>query len=118
MRRQSAKKQVVANETAGEGPFWLELEYMLQSAEANGLDEGYLKGSLSGESWKIFLGAVRDEVLERLAAYRREDERHAGFCASSLSSYREERRKIERAYLRDLVTLYKNAERAYKTVSG
>lgn len=117
MGRQSVKKRVVTN-GEGDGPFWLELEHMLQSAEANGLDEGHLKGSLSGESWKMFLGTVRDEVLERLAAYRREDETHAGFCASSLSNYREERRKIERAYLRDLVTLYKNAERAYKTVSG
>lgn len=117
MGRQSAKKQVVATE-AGDEPFWLELERMLQSAAANGLDEGHLKGSLSGESWKAFLGSVRDEVLERLAAYRRENETHTGFCASNLGGYCEERRKIERAYLRDLVTLYKNAERAYKTVSG
>ncbi len=100
-------------------PFWQELEEMLQSCEDHDLDEGHMKGSLSGESWKAFLKMVSDEVLERLEAYRRESERPvSGFCASSLGSYREEKKKIERAYLRNLVVLYKSAERAYKTVSG
>jgi len=99
-------------------PFWLELEEMLSSAEIHELDEGYLKGSLSGESWKAFLKTVRDEVLQRLQAYKAESERNYGFCASTLGNYHEEKRKIERAYLRNLVVLYKSAERAYKAVSG
>jgi hypothetical protein len=77
-----------------------------------------MKGSLSGESWKAFLKTVRDEVLERLEAYRKEAGRTPGFCASTLGNYHEEKRKIERAYLRNLVVLYKSAEKAYKTVSG
>lgn len=97
-------------------PFWLELEEMLQSADE--LEEGYMRGSLSGESWKAFLKMVRDEVLERLEAYRADSERSSGFCASTLGNYHEEKRKIERDYLRNLVVLYKSAERAYKSVSG
>lgn len=116
MARSGVKKAVAQEQS--DGPFWLELEHMLQSADIHALDEGHLKGSLSGESWKAFLKMVRDEVLERLDAYRRDREGQEGFCASSLSNYREEKRKIERAYLRNLVVLYKSAERAYKTVSG
>lgn len=104
--------------SAPQKPFWQDLEDMLHSAELHALDEGYLKGSLSGESWKAFLKTVRDEVLERLEAYRAGADYTSGFCASTLGNYQEEKRKIERAYLRNLVILYKSAERAYKTVSG
>ena len=101
---------------AEEKPFWEDLEAMLEASVLE--DEGYMKGSMSGESWKAFLKMVRDEVLERLDAYRRQSDPSSGFCASSLGPYREEKKRIERAYLRNLVVLYKSAERAYKTVSG
>lgn len=112
------EKQIRSIKAEKDRPFWLELEEMLQSAEVHELDEGYMRGSLSGESWKAFLKTVRDEVLERLAAYRAEAGRNPAFCASTLGNYHEEKRKIERAYLRNLVILYKSAERAYRTVSG
>lgn len=115
---QASLKSLRPKKPQEERAFWLELEDMLQSAEAYELDEGYMKGSLSGESWKAFLKMVRDEVLERLEACRTEAGKTSGFCASSLGNYREEKRKIERAYLRNLAVLYKSAEKAYKTVSG
>lgn len=100
----------------GEKPFWQELEDMLQSSVLYDGDEGYLRGSMSGESWKAFLKVVRDEVLERLDAYRAE--MPVGFCASTLGPYHEEKKKIERAYLRNLMVLYRSAERTYKSLSG
>ncbi len=99
-----------------EQPFWLELEEMLQSQVLE-QQTGYMNGSMSGESWRAFLKTVRDEVLERLQAYRVNDG-NIDFCASSLGPYREERRKLERTYMRDLVVLYHSAERAYKTLNG
>lgn len=101
-----------------ERPFWQDLEEMLQSPALQDYDEGYMKGSMSGESWKAFLKMVRDEVLERLEAYRMETNMPSGFCASSLGPYREQKKKIERDYLRSLALLYRSAERAYKSVSG
>lgn len=101
-----------------ERPFWQELEEMLQSSVFNDDEQdGYLRGSMSGESWKAFLKMVRDEVLERLDAYQA-DGQSAGFCASTLGPYREEKKKIERAYLRNLMVLYRSAERTYKSLSG
>ena len=101
-----------------ERPFWQELEDMLQSSVFNDDEQdGYLRGSMSGESWKAFLKMVRDEVLERLDAYQAEGQ-STGFCASTLGPYREEKKKIERAYLRNLMVLYRSAERTYKSLSG
>lgn len=99
-------------------PFWQELEDMLQSEVFIDWDEGFMKGSMSGESWKAFLKSVRDEVLQKLDEYRAESNGEQAFCASSLGPYREEKMKIERAYLRSLAVLYRNAEKSYKALSG
>lgn len=106
----------VARPANEDRPFWQDLEDMLGS---DALDEGggHLAGSMSGESWRAFLKTVRDEVLDRLDAYRMRME-NGGFCASSLGPFMEERQKIERAYLRNLAVLYRSAEKAYKTLSG
>jgi hypothetical protein len=98
-------------------PFWQELEDMLQSEVFIAEEEGFMKGSMSGESWKSFLRDVRDEILQKLDDYRMESNDHA-FCASILGPYREEKMKIERAYLRSLAALYRNAEKAYRSLSG
>lgn len=97
-------------------PFWLDLQEMLESMDLNETG-GYMAGSMSGESWRAFLKTVRDEVLDRLEAYQRANEKK-DFCASSLGSFVEERQKIERTYLRNLAVLYRSAEKAYKTLSG
>jgi hypothetical protein len=99
-------------------PFWQELEEMLQSEVFIDATHGHLSGSMSGESWKAFLKTVRDEVLQKLDDYRAESFGSAGFCASSLGPFREEKMKLERAYLRNLVDLYKSAEKAYRSLSG
>lgn len=96
-------------------PFGQALENMLSSDIGEG---GYLKGSLSGESWKAFLKGLRREAVNRLKAYRGEAFMHVEFRASSLQPYCEERMRIEREYVRGLVKLYGNAERAYKSLSG
>lgn len=103
-------------EKIDDAPFWQELEAMLHSSALEDGDEGYLKGSMSGESWKAFLKMVRDEVLQRLEIYQSENQ--TGFCASTLGPYREEKKKLDRAYLRNLMVLYRSAERAYRSLSG
>ena len=79
---------------------------------------GYMRGSLAGESWKAFLQGLRLETVSRLKAYRGETFMNVEFRASTLQPYCEERMRIEREYVRGLVKLYGNAERAYKSLSG
>lgn len=108
-------KPVLAPEQNSESIFWQDIDRMLQKTPEN---DGYLKGSLSGESWKDFLSVLRDEILEILQENRMGAARSMEFCPSILGGYREERQKIEQAYLRNLAALYKRAEWTYKTVSG
>lgn len=98
--------------------FGEEVERMLASNVFTGQNNGYLNGSMSGESWKAFLKTVRDEAVHKLSAYRHEAAQTREFRASSLQPYCEQRMKIERDYMRALVDLYNSAERAYKTLSG
>ncbi len=99
-------------------PFWQDLEAMLGSDILEREEAGLMNGSMSGESWKAFLKTIRDEAVARLQAYRQESYLMPGFRPSGLQSYCEERKKLEREYVRALVDLYCSAERAYKTLSG
>lgn len=116
-KAQAARKPS-AKSPSGEMFFGEEVERMLASDVLNGPDNGYLNGSMSGESWKAFLKTVRDEAVHKLSAYRYEASQTREFRASSLQPYCEQRMKIERDYMRALVDLYNSAERAYKTLSG
>jgi hypothetical protein len=112
------KELITDRRRASARPFWQELEDMLESGVFIDAEHGHMNGSLSGESWKAFLKLVRDEVVLKLDEYRQESMGASGFCASSLGPFREEKLKIERAYLRSLVDLYQSSEKAYRTLSG
>lgn len=114
----NVKKAKFSQSSKAEKPFWQELEEMLDPDFINDPDGGHMNGSMCGESWKSFLSALREEAVERLKSYRRESYMAVGFRASSLQPYCEERMKIERDYVRNLVHLYGNSARAYKTLSG
>jgi hypothetical protein len=114
MRQRTSEPPVQGSDKDAE-PFGRTLENMLGSDIGEG---GYLKGSLSGESWKAFLQGLRGEAVNRLKAYRGGAFMHVEFRVSSLQPYCEERMRIEREYVRGLVKLYGNAERAYKSLSG
>lgn len=99
-------------------PFLEALEEALAAMEA--ADEGgtgWLDGSISGRCWHSFMEQVRGDLLNRLQAYR--DTAQSGeFQPATLNSLREERRRIERLYIRDLVGLYQQAAQQYKSLSG
>lgn len=94
-----------------------DLENMI-NADLQNIGAGYMQGSLSGESWKMFLVNLRCEAVNRLKTYRDNGSITVGFRASSLQPYCEERMRIEREYVRGLVSLYGKAERAYKSLTG
>lgn len=98
-----------------ERPFWKDIEDILMSGAPD--DTGFMNGSMTGESWRAYLRELREEILSRLEVYRSHADK-GGFCASTLGPYRDERQKIERVYLRNLASLYRTAERSYKTLSG
>ncbi len=91
------------------------LESIIRLAD---VDEGFMRGSLSNESWKIFLQSTRSEILTRLKEYGAEKMSGAGFVASNLSSYHEEKQKLQRVHLRNLVMLYNRAHKTYKSLCG
>ena len=78
---------------------------------------GVLDGSVSGEMWRGFLEATREEVLSSLGDYRtlRND---IEFYPASLEPMREELKRIQRNYIRDMSALYRQASRTYRNLGG
>ncbi len=96
-------------------PFWLDVENMLNSQVLTDGDDGHLKGTMTGESWKNFLIELRAEILCKLENY---GTGAYSFQGSHLGNFRADKKKIERIYLRSLAVLYRDAEKAYKNISG
>ncbi len=78
---------------------------------------GWLNGSVSGQFWQDFMEDMRLDLLTRLQHYR-DGIRGEGFNPASLAALKAERQKIERLYIRDMVSLYQQAAQVHKTLSG
>lgn len=99
-------------------PDFLEsLEEIIQLMERVQNEQGLLNSSISGVKWQEFMTEMGEELRGRLTQYRKAGQKK-DFCPASLTTFIDDRARIERAYIRDLVVLYKQAAMTHQALSG
>lgn len=118
LQRLLAVKGPVRARKHTEQPFLDALEEVLalmgQVDDAGG---GWLNGSISGQCWQDFMEQLRVDLLSHLQRYRDGAASHS-FSPAALASFKAERQRADRLYIRDLVAVYHSAAQTYKSLSG
>ena len=109
------KIQLPSDQRDTDWDFMDNLEIIFKPLPSN--QPGVLDGSVSGKMWRSFLETTRSEVLGQLGDYRRL-RNDISFYPASLEPMREELKRIQRNYIRDMAALYRQASRTYRNLGG